>query len=114
MSPKNSVAAIINLLEKTSCHRVVSQAVLEPLMATVKSDLMKKGYLVQVDSLPELRTIFPNLEGGTTKVAPYPKIRGLKGPNDIIVILHSSGSTGLPKPVPQRRCDVLDWCGQRT
>lgn len=113
MSPRNSAAAIANLLEKTCCHRVISQTVLEPLMATVKSDLMKRDYLVQVDSLPELHTIFPDSEGGATKVAPYPKIRGPNGPNDIILILHSSGSTGLPKPVPQRRCDVLDWCGQR-
>ncbi|KAJ3555779.1 hypothetical protein NM688_g2383 [Phlebia brevispora] len=117
MSPRNSVPAIVNMLEKTSCHRIITQSSLSPLISEVKADLEKKGYALQVDELPALQDVFPELStktngmkrNETKELKPYPSRTKPVDMNAPLTYLHSSGSTGFPKPIPQTQNTFLSW-----
>lgn len=100
------------MLEKTSSHHIISQASLAPLIAKVRAELDSKHHALRVDELPTLHSIFPFLaEGGIDDdVKPYPASSKPFDMNDVALYIHSSGSTGHPKPIPQRHTAVLDWC----
>lgn len=104
------------MLEKTNAHRVVSQPSLAPLISKVREELDSKQFALQVDELPSLQSVFPTLaDGGVdTEVVPYPASSKPHDPEDIVLYIHSSGSTGFPKPVPQRQKQVLNWCDAGT
>lgn len=112
MSPRNSPEAICSLLEATNSHHIVSQASLASLISKVRAELDSKLYALQVDELPSLTSVFPTLaDGGVdTKIEPYPTTGKPHHPDDLVVYIHSSGSTGHPKPVPQMQKQVLNWC----
>ena len=112
MSPKNSVPAFINLLEKTSCHRIISQPAFSPLIEAVQTQLSEKKYHVQLDELPPLHDVFPTIfgSGETAPVEPFPPPSKPHSMNDNVLYLHSSGSTGLPKPIPQPQNFMLEYC----
>ncbi|KAG6823398.1 hypothetical protein H0H92_010344, partial [Tricholoma furcatifolium] len=64
MSPRNSPAAIINLLEKTSCRRLITTSTtLESLIASLREQLADKPNFneIQIDEVPSLATAYPNL-----------------------------------------------------
>lgn len=111
MSPKNSVPAIVNMLEKTSCHRIISQAMMGPLVSPTKAALEKKQFTLEYEELPDLLQIFPGLSGdaGKVDVVPFPAPVKPHDMDDIVLYLHSSGSTGFPKPIPQSQVAVLQW-----
>jgi acyl-CoA synthetase (AMP-forming)/AMP-acid ligase II len=115
MSPRNSVAATAALLEKTSCHRILSQPVFAPVLSTIKESLGKEGYVVDYQELPTLEQIFPEYGGhnGDFTVESFPTPREMPSPHDLVLYLHSSGSTGLPKPIVQRQVTVMQWCTSR-
>ena len=116
MSPRNTVAATVNMMEKTSSHRMLSQRILSPLIDGVKKDLEAKHYAFEVDELPDFFTVFPALSGGKvaeTAVEPYPQDPRVHLKDDIALYLHSSGSTGFPKPIPLTRKIILEWCQRR-
>lgn len=112
MSPKNSVPAFINLLEKTSCHRIISQPAFSSLIEGIQSQLAEKKYDVRVDELPALHDVFPGIfgSGEAAPVDPFPPATKPHSPDDNVLYLHSSGSTGFPKPVPQRQNFMLEFC----
>ncbi|KAJ3525806.1 hypothetical protein NM688_g8348 [Phlebia brevispora] len=111
MSPRNSPEAIYSMLEKTNSHRVVSQSSLAPLISKVRGLTEADSYTLQVDEMPSLQSVFPFLETGIdTDVEPYPASSRPHHPDDLVVYIHSSGSTGYPKPIPQRQKQVLNWC----
>lgn len=112
MSPRNSVPAFVHMLEKTSCHRIISQATFGPVMDSIKTHLKPKCFAVHVDQLPALHDIFPSLsgEGNTSPVELFPPSNAPYNPEDIVMYIHSSGSTGFPKPIPQRQNSLLQWC----
>lgn len=110
MSPKNSAPAIASMLEKTACHRLISQPALDPLVAAVQADLAQRHHALAVDGLPALERIFPRFGGDTNAaVARFPPPEKPHDKYDIVLYLHSSGSTGFPKPIPQRQCAILQW-----
>lgn len=108
MSPRNSASAVINLLEKTGSHRIVTNDHVSSLRAEVQAELAAKNYDLQVDSMPGLYDAFPSLRPATNghavngmhKVTPYPPRSTPPPPDERVLYLHSSGSTGFPKPIP--------------
>lgn len=116
MNPKNSVPAILNMLEKTFCYRMLSQSAFEHVLAELRFELAKKQLGLEYVELPPLPHIFPQFGGDE---ADY-HVELFTGPDEpprkdqIVLYLHSSGSTGFPKPVPQSQEAILEWCHSRT
>ncbi|EKM50782.1 uncharacterized protein PHACADRAFT_264266 [Phanerochaete carnosa HHB-10118-sp] len=115
MSPRNSAPAIVDMLKRTSCRKILGQASMHSLLTDVQSELENEKYALQVDSLPELEEIFPTLRGGgsTDLCESYPRSNEPFSMDDVVFYLHSSGSTGFPKPIPQRQADMLHTCSAR-
>jgi acyl-CoA synthetase (AMP-forming)/AMP-acid ligase II len=93
VSPRNSQEAQINLFDKTDCHIVVfpksHHAVVQPWLE--ERDMLA----IEVDSID---VWFP-----TEEVPHFPYNKTYEeAENDPVVVLHTSGSTGLPKPVVAR------------
>ncbi|KAF7789161.1 hypothetical protein EIP86_000098 [Pleurotus ostreatoroseus] len=112
MSPRNSPAAIVNMMEQTSCKRIISQSSLSTLIDSVKVELDHKHFSARVDELPGLNEIFPTLDRDATS-APltlYPGSSEPRSAQDVVLYLHSSGSTGFPKAIPQTQITIRDWC----
>lgn len=109
MSPRNSAPAIVNLLKRTSCHRMICQPSLSSLLFAVQEELDSECWSLTVENLPDIETIFPALYGKELdeEFAPYPTRENVDK-FDIAFYLHSSGSTGFPKPVPQRSVNMLE------
>ncbi|KAF8956600.1 hypothetical protein BDZ97DRAFT_2062868 [Flammula alnicola] len=113
MSPRNTAAAIIKLLKDTSCHRLLTTyQTLRPLVDEIKSELASTdaSYTLTVDEVPPLLEIFPKL--GHEKVEhpfeEYPT--GARPPiDDVLMYLHSSGSTGFPKTITQTFKSMAHW-----
>ena len=111
MSPKNSTQAVVHMMKKTSCHRIISQEMFIPLVTSVKAELSDTGWNIVYTELPSLSSIFPTLGGSIdTKVTPFPPPAQPHKKDDIVFYLHSSGSTGFPKPIAQRQVNILQWC----
>ena len=103
------------MLEKTSCHRLITQPSLSSVISEVKATLAGKGYALQVDELPAFQKIFPSIGQGVmyhdvAHVEPYPERKVPLSADIPITYLHSSGSTGFPKPIPQTQNTLLSWC----
>lgn len=112
MAPRCSVAAFVHLLEKTSCHHIITQPAFSSLVDSIKSELDRKKYELLIEQIPSLGQVFPGISGAVEvpPVEPFPLASKNPDPEDIVVYLHSSGSTGLPKHVPQRQKTLLQWC----
>ena len=105
MSPRNSAPAVINMLRTTNCHRmIVSQHSLKDLISPIKEELSKseEPYDLHIEEPPHLRSVYPYLssEMATSPFAPFQKAENEPEKNDIMFYLHSSGSTGFPRPIP--------------
>ena len=112
MSPRNSVPAVINMLEKSGCHHIVSQPAFDGVVSSVKVQLEGKNHSLRVHELPSLHKIFPQLGGSQDSVAvdPFPPNPSPPSMDSPALYLHSSGSTGLPKPIPQSHIAAVEWC----
>lgn len=112
MSPKNSVPAIVNMLEKTSCHRIITQPPFAPILSAVESTLKQKQFTLTTEQLPALPQIFPQFGDGSLarEFKPFPAPEKPHNMDDVVLYLHSSGSTGFPKPIAQKQRTVLEWC----
>ena len=103
MAPKNSPAAVISMLKRTGCHRIISHSPLEPVLSAVQEQLIPEGYALNIEGLLSLEVVFPTLCGEPSdSPEPYPPSPVSLTMEDICLYQHSSGSTGFPKPVPQR------------
>lgn len=113
MSSRNSVPAIASLMEHTSCHRIVSQPTFAPFTDAVRESL-PSGFAMHVDDLPALTDVFPTLapsfDPPRAVSGPYPPPACAASPSDVVLYLHSSGSTGFPKPIPHTHTTILHWC----
>lgn len=100
------------MLKQTSCHRIISQQALSPLLSTVENELEEEGYVLEVDELPGLDEIFPVIydECASDDYEPYPPSQVPYNPTDVAFYAHSSGSTGFPKSIPQRHENLLECC----
>lgn len=113
MSPRNSAPAVASLMERTKCHRIVSQPTFTSLTDAICAAL-PTDYPAQVDNLPAFIDVFPALAStfDPPKSVPglYPPAIRSYSPSDVVLYLHSSGSTGFPKPIPQTHTTILHWC----
>ncbi|KZT70541.1 acetyl-CoA synthetase-like protein [Daedalea quercina L-15889] len=113
MSPRNSAPAIASMLERIQCHRIVSQPAFDGLIASTRAAL-PSDYAIQIDEAPTLLSVFPSLALHPQDVpepAPYPSPPEEPSLTSVAFYLHSSGSTGHPKPVPQTHEFVRNWVG---
>ena len=114
ISHRNSVEAIANLLEKTGSRRLLAQDSTFSLAQSAKQLLQAKNFDISIESLIPLHTVFPSLspvqqDRSAKDPEPYPPAPTPWKKNDVVMVLHSSGSTGLPKPVPQTQEIIRQW-----
>ncbi|KAJ6472500.1 putative aminoadipate reductase [Mycena sanguinolenta] len=114
ISPRNSPTAVVNLLKKTGCHRMVSTCVtLDALLVGVKEELQQTDpdFALSILEAPPLSQIYPHLGTETAECAfeSYPTSTYRPEWNAIGLYLHSSGSTGLPKAIPETNRILWQW-----
>jgi acyl-CoA synthetase (AMP-forming)/AMP-acid ligase II len=105
ISPRNSSTAICHMLKTVSSHRlIVTESSLEALVKDVKEELDSSGYALEIQELPLLIDIYPYLarESKSDAFEPLPPSSRVESPDDVVLYIHSSGSTGLPKSIPMR------------
>ena len=99
---------------KSCSHRLVATCeTLRDLIEDVKVEIFAKDptYELSIEELPALDVIFPRLgvESKKDLFIPYPALETRPAISDICMFLHSSGSTGLPKIIPQTHKTLLNW-----
>ena len=89
---------------------VATRQTLHALIAAVKGEL-GPGYALEVDEVPALDAVFPRLarEEEADAFEPYPEPSVEPKPDDMLLYLHSSGSTGFPKAIPHTRASMAGW-----
>lgn len=116
MSPRNSVAAVINMMQKTKCRRLITtHHTLGPLIDGIQAEFVShtpETSQLQIDEFPALKELYPALVKGSPNGAfvSYPLPASRPSENDILFYLHSSGSTGFPKPIPITNLTAVHWC----
>jgi acyl-coenzyme A synthetase/AMP-(fatty) acid ligase len=85
---------------------------LKDLLDGVKVELeaTTPSYELVIEEVPSLHDIFPKL-GVETEHDPFTPFKTDYKPSldEIAMYLHSSGSTGFPKAIPQTHQTLLDW-----
>ncbi|EIN05364.1 acetyl-CoA synthetase-like protein [Punctularia strigosozonata HHB-11173 SS5] len=115
LSPRNSPPAVVSMLSKTDCTRmVVTRSTLGPLIDVVVDALKQAGREIEINELPALADLFPHLGHETVDQPfnPYETSPNL-AKDDIALYLHSSGSTGFPKPISLTHETLTHWWQQR-
>ncbi|TAQ86650.1 hypothetical protein B7494_g5036 [Chlorociboria aeruginascens] len=104
-SPRNPTAVNTSLLEQTECSRLVYSVEVNPVAKSLKAALPE----LQCEEFPSLDELLaaPATEYGYDLT--YEDVY-----NEPLLILHSSGSTGMPKPVVNKHgtfatLDIRDW-----
>ncbi|KAL8673291.1 MAG: hypothetical protein Q9168_002289 [Polycauliona sp. 1 TL-2023] len=93
LSPKNNTEGAIAVLDAAQCDIWIKPCE-QPILPLVKSFLQQR--VMKVLELPEIDEL---LDAEITAAFPYNKTFG-ESSQDPFCILHTSGSTGVPKPIP--------------
>jgi acyl-coenzyme A synthetase/AMP-(fatty) acid ligase len=99
LSPKNSIEGALAVLEAANCNIWVNPAGERPTQLV--HDFLQQRPM-QVIALPELSELLPEDESESEmdNVKPFPYTKRWEDAiNDTFCILHTSGSTGLSKPI---------------
>jgi acyl-CoA synthetase (AMP-forming)/AMP-acid ligase II len=103
MSPRNSSAAICHMLKQVSSHRlIVTASSLGPLLENIKKELAVSDYTIDIQELP----VFPDIYPRFTRESASDPFESIEPPSrdafvdGVVLYIHSSGSTGFPKPIP--------------
>jgi acyl-coenzyme A synthetase/AMP-(fatty) acid ligase len=93
-------------MRKSGAHRLLTtHATQQDSLRNLKVELMSdvSSYDVAFEEAPGLREVFPKLGNETLEdpFEPYPPpFTRYPDREDVVAILHSSGSTGFPKAIP--------------
>ncbi|KAJ7041394.1 acetyl-CoA synthetase-like protein [Mycena alexandri] len=105
ISHRNSTAAIFQLLNNTSSHRMLTtKGSLAKTMDALSTYLATQNppYQLFIEEIPLLGHIYPHLGHETTEdpFVPYPGPTTRTALDEVAMYVHSSGSTGFPKSIP--------------
>ncbi|KAJ7045269.1 hypothetical protein C8F04DRAFT_1344072 [Mycena alexandri] len=114
ISHRNSTAAIFQLLNNTSSHRVLTtKGSLSKTMDALSTDLATKNppYQLSMEEIPLLGQIYPHLGHETTEhpFVPYPGPTTRTALDEVALYVHSSGSTGFPKSIPATHRTLIQY-----
>ncbi|KAF8548785.1 acetyl-CoA synthetase-like protein [Imleria badia] len=110
VSPRNSPAAVIDMMKKIDCSRIVTlYHAHQTLIDGVREQC--SGLAFTVDEIPTILYALPKLghEVEADTFVLYPQATSRPDQNIPSMYLHSSGSTGFPKPVPQSYKVQIHW-----
>ncbi|KAH7890585.1 acetyl-CoA synthetase-like protein [Phlebopus sp. FC_14] len=113
VSPRNSSAAVADMMRKTDCSRILTlHHVHQSLIDGVRREML--GIELYIEEIPTLAHAFPKLgcELESDTFEPYPVFSSRPNPDDTAVYLHSSGSTGFPKPIAITYAMQINWMCQ--
>jgi acyl-coenzyme A synthetase/AMP-(fatty) acid ligase len=112
MSPKNSLPAFLNLFEKTGCKHIISDHSSSHIVTAVEEALRCRGDSLKIYQPLDLFTVFPQFSNvkDVANIKPFPPTSKPFSMDNPVLYLHSSGSTGYPKPVALREAQMLQWC----
>ncbi|KII85651.1 hypothetical protein PLICRDRAFT_44986 [Plicaturopsis crispa FD-325 SS-3] len=100
------------MLRKTSCREILITPSLRALIDEVISEIASASdpFELAVNEIPSLDAIYPQLgaESADYPFVKYPPNKPAKL-SDVTHYIHSSGSTGFPKPIPQTNQAVMQW-----
>ncbi|KAF8892830.1 acetyl-CoA synthetase-like protein [Gymnopilus junonius] len=114
ISSRNTPAAVVNFLKKTNCHCLLTtRSTLHELLdgISVKLQIEVSSYQLLVDDIPSLQEIYPKLghEHEDDPFVPYSSQTARPAITDTAIYIHSSGSTGFPKAIPQTHEILIHW-----
>ncbi|KZP21519.1 acetyl-CoA synthetase-like protein [Athelia psychrophila] len=113
IAPRNSAEAVVSMLQKSGCRRIVTtSATLGPLISQIKA-LTPADSSLTFEDVPTVSQCYPHLgqEMPSHPFTPYPAPQTPLDLDQPLFYLHSSGSTGFPKPIPQTSRTILGWLG---
>ncbi|KAJ7439939.1 putative aminoadipate reductase [Mycena latifolia] len=114
ISHRNSASAVLHLLKSTRSHRLLAtKGSLSHLVDAVaaESSAQSPPYELSIEEIPLLGEIYPHL-GRERKEDPFEHYPGpaMRTPlDDVAMYLHSSGSTGFPKCIPETHRTILNF-----
>ncbi|KAJ7146561.1 acetyl-CoA synthetase-like protein [Mycena epipterygia] len=114
ISHRNSAAAVFHLLSTTEAHRLLTtKGSLAHLVTAVSAELSAESppYELSIEEIPLLGQLYPHL-GRETKednFIPYPSPATRTPLDNVVMYLHSSGSTGFPKSIPETHRNIIHY-----
>lgn len=110
ISTRNSAPAVVNLLTKTSCHHVVFEggSAIDQGIRDIQQLLDNEEHEINFIPFPSIDSLFPSLgdTADSPALAMYPPVT-YHSQDKPAMYLHSSGSTGFPKPIPLTQRYIL-------
>ncbi|KIK91581.1 hypothetical protein PAXRUDRAFT_149195 [Paxillus rubicundulus Ve08.2h10] len=113
VSSRNSAAAIVNMMKETNCSWIVTLAhAHQGLINAICRE--SDGAQLILDELPTLARAFPKLgkEVAADPFDPYPPSQKRPALDSPAIYIHSSGSTGFPKPIAHSYQIQIQWQAQ--
>ncbi|KIJ66073.1 hypothetical protein HYDPIDRAFT_27271 [Hydnomerulius pinastri MD-312] len=113
VSPRNSPAGVVDMMEKTRSRRILTQNYANhQLLEGIKQQLRSPELVFE--ELPRLADIYPKLgrESQSDPFEPYPEPKTPLDPDSQALYIHSSGSTGFPKPIGYTYKMQIHWLRQ--
>ncbi|KAF8878947.1 putative aminoadipate reductase [Infundibulicybe gibba] len=104
ISPRNTPAAVVQFLKASHCHRLITTRItLRPLVEGIIAELLDHDpqFSLEIEEIGAETALDP--------FKPYPPPPTRPSLDDIALYIHSSGSTGLPKTIPQTHRRLSHW-----
>ncbi|KEP48049.1 putative acetyl-CoA synthetase-like protein [Rhizoctonia solani 123E] len=102
ISPRTHIPGIAHLLKSTQTSLVVAggSQTIESIVSQLTRNLVEIDFSAQFVDLPTLESVLPELNKLEShfEYTPFPPLKPMTD-DAIVNILHSSGSTGMPRPV---------------
>ncbi|KAJ7488848.1 putative aminoadipate reductase [Mycena latifolia] len=119
ISHRNSAAAVLHLLRTTGSHRLLTtKGSLGHLVGAVGAELVAQSppYELSIEEIPLLGRLYPHLGHETIEdpFIPYPSPATSTPLDAVALYLHSSGSTGFPKSIPETHRSIIHFAALDT